>query len=287
MIIDAHYHPYFIEEICQTESVAQIRRKELAYYKTPVVPLQHLRDRIKASGVDKCFLLPHDYVVQGGDKISIDEMKYLKSISDDLFFPFVSVDPKSETVVDQLIQAFSEYKLYGLVLNPAKQNFDPNDPSMSEIYDTCIEYNKPIIFHCGMSWEPDCLISNSHPMQFERVAYLYPKLRICLAHFGFPWVKETAVLMSKYRNIYSDTALLYFDSAAEFYHYVFNVQIPITWIDRSLRHQIMFGSNMPRWEQMRMLKALCNLELRSETLDFICCRNALEFLGLEECLWLN
>ncbi len=53
----------------------------------------------------------------------------------------------------------------------------------------------------------------------------------------------------------------------------------MTWIDRSLRHQVMFGSNNPRFEQIRMAQAIENLGFRESTLELIRGRNAVEFLG--------
>jgi predicted TIM-barrel fold metal-dependent hydrolase len=87
------------------------------------------------------------------------------------------------------------------------------------------------------------------------------------------------MLMIKYKNVYADTGALYFDSALEFYKRIFTFDIPITWIDRSLRHQVMFGSNNPRFEQIRMAAALDELGLRESTLELIKGGNALEFLG--------
>ena len=55
--------------------------------------------------------------------------------------------------------------------------------------------------------------------------------------------------------------------------------IPITWIDRSLRHQVMFGSNNPRFEQIRMAQAIQELGFRESTLELIMGKNAIEFLG--------
>ena len=86
------------------------------------------------------------------------------------------------------------------------------------------------------------------------------------------------MLMLKYPNVYTDTGLLYFDNAREFYGQVMNRDIPATWIDRSLRHQVMFGSNNPRFEQIRMAEALDTLGFRPSTLELIRGRNALDFL---------
>ena len=61
--------------------------------------------------------------------------------------------------LEVLDHAFKDQKLSGLKLNPSKQAFYPDDPMMDPIYKKCLEYNKPIMFHAGMSWEPDCRYS--------------------------------------------------------------------------------------------------------------------------------
>ena len=114
---------------------------------------------------------------------------------------------------------------------------------------------------------------------YEELAAARPKLKICLAHFGWPWCRETAMLMLKYTNVYTDTGALYFDNAKEFYTQMLTRDVPMTWIDRSLRHQVMFGSNNPRFEQIRMAHAIKELGFRESTLDLICGENAIEFLG--------
>ena len=87
------------------------------------------------------------------------------------------------------------------------------------------------------------------------------------------------MLMLKYPNVYADTGALYFDNALEFYTQTFTRDIPATWIDRSLRHQVMFGSDNPRFEQIRMAHALDHLGFRDSTLELIRGQNAVEFLG--------
>ena len=87
------------------------------------------------------------------------------------------------------------------------------------------------------------------------------------------------MLMVKYPNVYTDTGALYFDNVREFYTQMLTRDIPITWIDRSLRHQVMFGSNNPRFEQIRMAQAIRELDFRESTLELIMGGNAIEFLG--------
>lgn len=87
------------------------------------------------------------------------------------------------------------------------------------------------------------------------------------------------MLMLKYRNVYTDTAFLYFDDARQFYHQSLEVDIGKHWIDRSLRHQVMFGSDDPRLEQRRMILAIREMDMRESTKELILGENAVEFLG--------
>lgn len=155
----------------------------------------------------------------------------------------------------------------------------PDDERLEPFYQLCERYDKPITFHAGLSWEPDTLTKYCQPLAFEAVAEKHPKLRICLAQFGWPWVRETAMLMVKHANVYADTGALYFDCAREFFDQTFTKDIPITWVDRSLRHQVMFASSNPRFEQIRMAEAIGRLGFRDSTLELIRGENAVEFLG--------
>lgn len=280
MFIDMHVHPAFFEPINEDEKKTDFRHAVLDIHKNGLAPLEHIFNQMACAGLDKLTLLPQDYTTtHGGVVVSNEEIRKLVDMVPDKFIGFAAVDPFSKDACEALEKAFTDLKLKGLKLNPSKQHFYPSDERLEPIYRICEKYNKPIIFHSGLSWEPDSLSKYARPIEFEELASKHPKLRICLAHFGWPWVQETAMLMVKYSNVYADTGLLYFDSAKEFYKRVFTQDIPLTWIDRSLRHQVMFGSNNPRFEQIRMAQAIQELGFRESTLELIKSKNAIEFIG--------
>lgn len=282
IVIDVHTHPAFFEPICEDPNRVAFRRKIMGLPKNGKAPLQHIFNQMKCAGIDKLVLLPEDLTTTHGDTVvSNEEIHQLVQMAPDKFIGFASVDPHRKDALDVLEHAFGDLQLSGLKLHPSNQRFFPNDKALQPIYDICLKHNKPILFHSGLSWEPDSLSHFSQPILFEEVAYRNSELRFCLGHFGWPWVKEAAALLLKFPNVYADTGLLYFDSAQEFYQHVFTKELEITWIDRSLRNQIMFGSNNPRFEQIRMIRSLGNLGLRESTLERIKGKNALTFLGME------
>lgn len=279
MVIDTHVHPGFLEELNISDEQLKYSQEMMGLYKTDRILWKQWENQCRLAGIDKIFLLPLDLISTTGGYLGTNEqVAQAVAAYPERLIGFASVDPSREDSIKVLTKAFEEQKLSGLKLHPSKQRFYPDDPKMDPIYELCLKYNKPIIFHSGVSMEPDTLTKYAHPLRFEEIAYRFPKLRICLAHFGWPWVREVCMLMLKFKNVYSDTALLYFDNPKEFYAQSFGVDIGPYWIERSLRHQVMFGSDEPRLEQIRMIRAIREMNLRESTKEMILGGNALEFL---------
>lgn len=283
MVIDMHVHPGFYEKISEDKEEIAFRKKEMGWDLMSTFPVELTRTQMKFAGVDKLVLLPLDLTTkQGGCVVTNEEIRKMVDIAPDLFYGFASVDPRREDAAEVLDHAFRDLKLMGLKLNPSKQEFYPSDPIMDKIYKKCLEYNKPILFHAGMSWDTDCLMKYARPLEFESVAVRYPELRMCLAHFGWPWIFETAAMILKYPNVYADTAMLYMDSPEQFFSDVFTRQLGRLWVDNNLADKIMFGSNNPRFRTARIKRGLESIDWRPETKEKILGGNAMKFLNLEE-----
>ncbi len=130
-----------------------------------------------------------------------------------------------------------------------------------------------------MSWEPGSRLKYGHPLRFEDVAADFPALKIVLAHLAWPWVVDAVALALKYPNVYLDTSALYFDNPRDFLRYAMTQQVPLTVFERSLRNQIVFGSNNPRIEIKSMAKAVRALGFSEECLELIFRVNAMTLLG--------
>lgn len=280
MVIDMHVHPAFIEEAGFSKEKLEYNRQVLGLYKTEEFGIDQWRRDCEVAKIDRLCILPLALSKETGEGTMTNEQTAeLVKKDKDMLIGFASVDPSRSDAVEALEYAFTDLQLKGLKLHPSKQKIYPSDKRLLPIYQICEKYNKPVIFHSGVSMEPGTLVKYAYPLEFEEVAYCHPNLRICLAHFGWPWVKEVCMLMLKYPNVYTDTAMLYFDNPKEFYHQCMEVDIGPHWIDRSLRHQVMFGSDDPRLEQRRMIQAIRNMNMRESTKELILGGNAVEFLG--------
>ena len=279
MFIDIHVHPAFYEPINSDPVREEMRHEVLDIHLNGTAKLAHIENQMRLAGLDKMCLLGQDYLVtEGVTPVSNEEVQSLVDLRPDRFIGFASVDPHDPAAAEKLERAFVELGLVGLNLHPGRQRFYPMDDCVQPLYDICERYDRPVTFGAGASWEPNTLAKYGRPIEFEELALARPNLRFCISQFGWPWVQEAVMLLAKYPNVYADTGMLHFDCAREFYDRLFTQELPLTWIDRSLRHQVMFGSDNPRFEQIRMARALEGIGLRESTLELVKGENALEFL---------
>ena len=235
---------------------------------------------LDVSGLDRAVLLPIDASTTRGCQIYSNELIAELCQMSDRFIGFASVDPHQESAADDLEHAVRDLELRGLKLSSPTQEFYPNDAELAyPIYEKTQILSIPIVFHAGMSWEPRAKAKYGQPIHLEDVAYDFPDLNIVVAHFGWPWVLEAVMLALKYLNVYLDTSCLYFDNPKDFLAFVMTQQVPLSAIERSLRHKIVFGSNYPRVEIKNMVKAVKSLGLSEGCLKLIFEGNARKLLG--------
>ena len=151
-----HIHPIFYGPICGDEKEVAFRGDTFGVWKQGPMEFDELFAEWDICGLTQAALLPLDVTTTaGGWVVDNDQVEALCKLHPDKFYGFASVDPHREDALEVLERAFCRQGLRGLKLNPSKQRFDPSDERMEPIYALCERENKPIIFHAGLSWEPD------------------------------------------------------------------------------------------------------------------------------------
>lgn len=282
MNIDFRVYPHFYEDICKDDDTFITRQEVLNIHNNSTASISHIKNQMRLANLD--FLVLHaqdENSVDGKTVLSNEEVSSLAKSYPDMFIAVASVDPKDENSSEKLINAFDNLDMKALRLNLSRLDIDPDDKRILKLLDVCSEKDKNVIFETGISYDRGYAAKYSNPALYENLIIKYPNLKFCFTRCGWPWTRETIMLLMKYRNVYTDTGLLYFDSAREFYNYLLNQEFQKTWIDRSLSHQIMFASENPRFEQIRMSNVLQNMDFHKTTMDRIMGGNAREFLGVD------
>lgn len=228
-------------------------------------------------------LMPIDATTAAGGCFATNEqIAQIVAAHPGRFAGFASVDPALPDAPERLEHAFRDLDLRGLSLHPAKQGFAPDDERAEPLYELCEQYDRPVVFHAGMSWEPRAPLAQSHPLAFERTIMEHPRVRFSLTHFGWPWVRETVAMLLKYPNCYADTSITYLDSPEEMMRRLFTVDMGERWFERSLSHQVMFASNTPRFRAFKLKRALDAVPMADDARELLYHGNALRFLNGED-----
>ena len=156
MVIDMHVHPVLFGPICEDKKKVEFRKQKFGLYKSSPIPMSQVMAVMDHAGVDKAVLLAEDYSAEMGQPIiTNEEVKQLVDLEPDRFIGFASVDPRDCGAKEQLERAFSELKLSGLKLNLSHLQMYPDDKRLEPLLKLCMQYEKPVMFHSGFSWEPD------------------------------------------------------------------------------------------------------------------------------------
>ncbi len=279
-MIDFHTHPMLVQEMAERHPELLAVARDVFYIGNRMQPLEIFHLQMDVAGIQRAVVLPIDATTARGAKVySNEQIAELCGMSD-RFIGFASVDPHNPAAPQELEAAIRGLGLRGLKLSPPTQEFYPNDQKLAyPIYEAAQALGIPVIIHSGLSWEPKARLKWAQPLLVEDVAADFPRLNIVIAHLGWPWVLDSVALALKYPNIYLDTSALYFDNPWDFIAFAMKGQVPLTVFERSLRHQIVFGSNYPRVEIKNMVMAVKRLGLSEGCLDLVFRENAERLLG--------
>lgn len=279
-MIDFHTHPLLVREMHQRHpDLARIAKEVFDIGNNPQ-PLKTFLLELDVSGLDRAAILPIDASTTRGCKIfSNEQIAELCGMSE-RFIGFASVDPHNPAAVDEFEHAVKNLGLRGLKLSPATQEFFPDKEE--RVFEICAKAQSlgvPVIFHTGMTWAPKGKMQYGHPMRLEEIAFKFPKLNIVAAHLAWPWVVEAVALALKYPNVHLDTAALYFGNPKEFIQFAMTRQVPLSVFEKSLRNQLVFGSNYPRVEIKNMAKAVRESGLSEGALKLVFETNPKRLIG--------
>lgn len=113
-------------------------------------------------------------------------------------------DVKSQLIL--LEDLLKQDRIKGIKLYPWYEHFYPSDEGVYPLALLCAKYHKPLIFHI---WDVNdagntAVMKYSHPIFVDELAVKFPHCNIIIAHFGFPYLLETANIVAKNLNVYTD-----------------------------------------------------------------------------------
>ncbi|MCD6479911.1 amidohydrolase family protein [Candidatus Bathyarchaeota archaeon] len=180
------------------------------------------------------------------------------SAAPDRLIGFGYVNPLRPEAPEEVMRQREELGLYGLKLYPTLDGYRADDPKAFRVYEMAQEMEMPVMFHHAGMPEPQALLRHTDPEQIDVVAACFPRLRIILAHLGYPRVDETLYLARKHGNIWLDISWIYGDIRHPSYRY-FLWRDLLKALNLGVLDHIVFGTDYPGIKQAEYVEMLLSI----------------------------
>jgi len=277
-IIDLHCYPGTPEWIaCQGPYVAELAR----YWKRDWVgkPEAEVLKEFGDAGVEAC-LVALDLETTIGTKPVGNDYVYAmwKRHPERIIQCWGALEPEKTDVMDEARNAMQKRGFLGFHFHPIMQHFAANDRKHYPLFELLDELGAAVMIDvgttgmgAGMPGGHGAKIRHAHPSSIDELAADFPKLKIVMAHPGWPWVEETTAVALHKGNVFwemSGWAPKYFPGNLK------------TDIRGRLQDKIMFGSDYPSMPYERIFKEWKELGYKDEVMEKIFHKNAERVLGL-------
>ncbi|MEK7612858.1 MAG: amidohydrolase family protein [Patescibacteria group bacterium] len=144
-------------------------------------------------------------------------LEFAKDKSDLAVIASVDLEGEISPQIERFEKLFDEKKIVGLKLYPGYQHTFVSQPNAIASAQLCAKRKLPLTIHSGDVYDPlgNALLKYSDPLHVDELAVAVPGCRIIIAHFGFPHLLQTANIVSKNANVYTDISGTIDDSRVE------------------------------------------------------------------------
>lgn len=155
--------------------------------------------------------------------------------------------------IEELEDLMGDGIIRGLKFYPGYEPFYPADEWLRPYLELAVQHDLPCIFHAGDTFSKaggasGAKLKYALPIHVDELAVDMPKLKIVIAHMGYPWQRESAEVMYKNKNVYADiSGFVYGDfddhTVKSFKKVVTEFQEIAGWENYSQR--LLFGTDWP------------------------------------------
>ena len=120
---------------------------------------------------------------------------------------FAGIDPLAPDWSQQLAVALS-FNLQGICVSPAAQGMHPSHPTAMKLWERCQAEGRPVISLPLGASIGSAPIDFGRPSAWDEPARQFPKLKIVIGGFGWPWTEECLAMVTRYPKLFTETSML-------------------------------------------------------------------------------
>jgi predicted TIM-barrel fold metal-dependent hydrolase len=209
-----------------------------------------------------------------------EEMLENAEKNNDVFIPFVMVDPWRGKAGARDAERLLKMGAQGFKFHPPSQGFYPNERRFYDLYEVIQASGKPALFHTGQTAVGQgtrggggIYMKYGNPIYLDDLAVDFPDMPIIMAHPSFPWQEEALSIAVCKPTCYIDLSgwsPKYFPP------------ILVQYANTLTRNKMLFGSDHPMITTDRWLADFEQAGFRDEVKPLIMKENAARLLGLKK-----
>ncbi len=193
------------------------------------------------------------------------------------FCGLAHIDPwDGAKALDDIDKYVGEGKADGIIMEPGqffiRESMPADDKMLWPIYEKCEAENILVSLTFGGLYCDK--LENYNPIYIDRVAKMFPNLKLVLSHGGWPYVTEICHVAYQRENVYLDIDYYGFTTNPGYQDYVIAA-------NNVLQDKILFGSCYPGFSLQQAMDEFQKNGIKEEVLPKVLYHNAAKLLGLE------
>lgn len=167
-----------------------------------------------------------------------------------------------------------EGKIKAMKIYSGYEHYYPYDKKYQKVYDTCIEFDIPVMFHTGDTYSEKGKLRYSRPLNLDDVAVDNPELKIVMCHLGNPWIQDAQEVIYKNKNVYADVSGLVVGSFDHFFEKMMKDKVAELINYAGEPRYLLYGTDWPISSMDSYLNFVAKLNIKKEFRDNFMYKNA-------------
>ena len=178
------------------------------------------------------------------------------------------VESLGPDVITRLDTLAGEKAISGIKLYPGFEQFYPDDTTCRPLYDICLKYGMPVVFHSGETLHERWREEYNHPWEIARLAEDMPELQIVIAHFSQPHLESCREILTKFPNVHADISGLAHPTTGRTCGTAFIKEV----LEETVQEQpekVLFGTDWPICDVHAHIELVNSLKVSDEARELV------------------
>lgn len=162
----------------------------------------------------------------------------------------------------------------GLKIYAGYEHYYPYDEKYQKVYDTCMEFDIPVMIHTGDTFSSQAKLRYSRPLNLDDVAVDNPELKIVLCHLGNPWIQDAQEVIYKNKNVYADVSGLVIGNFDHFFEKMMKDKVAELISYAGEPKYLLYGTDWPISSMSSYMSFVAKLKIKQEYRELLMYKNA-------------